>query len=238
MPAHWDVVQLGRIGKFSKGAGGTKSDEVSAGVPCVRYGDLYTSHKYFIRNTRSFIPEEKAPNYTRIKYGDILFAGSGETIEEIGKSAVNLIESQVCCGGDVILFRPDVEMNATFSGYVLDSPQAQHQKARMGRGITIMHIYSSQLKYLYIGFPPLPEQAAIVEYLDKATANIDAAIAPRAPPYRAAGRVPNPPDCRRSHRQAGRSRRGGESAGRILMRQRYSQNDANPENQIDPGQAT
>ena len=54
------------------------------------------------------------------EYGDILFAASGETIEEIGKSAVNLIESQVFCGGDVILFRPDMELNATFSGYVID----------------------------------------------------------------------------------------------------------------------
>ena len=36
----------------------------------------------------------------------------------------------------------------------------------MGRGITIMHIYSSQLKYLWVPLPPLPEQAAIVRYLD------------------------------------------------------------------------
>ena len=39
-----------------------------------------------------------------------------------------------------------------------------------------MHIYISQLKNLYIGLPPLAEQAAIVEYLDKATADIDVAI--------------------------------------------------------------
>ena len=36
----------------------------------------------------------------------------------------------------------------------------------MGRGITIMHIYSSQLKYLWVPLPPLPEQVAIVRYLD------------------------------------------------------------------------
>ena len=177
VPEHWEVVQLGRIGKFSKGTGGTKEDEVSEGIPCVRYGDLYMSHKYFIRNSRAFVTEEKAPNYTPIKYGDILFAGSGETIEEIGKSAVNLVASQICCGGDAIIFRPEAEINATFSGYAIDCPQAQYQKSRMGRGITIMHIYSSQLKNLWIVLPPLSEQTAIVEYLDKATADIDNAIA-------------------------------------------------------------
>ena len=36
----------------------------------------------------------------------------------------------------------------------------------MGRGITIMHIYSSQLKYLWVALPPLLEQAAVVRYLD------------------------------------------------------------------------
>ncbi len=177
VPEHWETVQLGRIGTFSKGTGGTKEDEVSEGIPCVRYGDLYMSHKYLIRNSRAFVTEEKQPNYTTIEYGDVLFAGSGETIEEIGKSAVNLIGSQVCCGGDVILFRPEVEINATFSGYAIDCPQAQYQKSRMGRGITIMHIYSSQLKNLWIGLPSLSEQDAIVEYLDKAAASIDAAIA-------------------------------------------------------------
>ena len=148
VPDHWDVVQLGRIGGFSKGKGGTKQDEVGAGVPCVRYGDLYTSHKYHIQVTRSFVSETNAAEYATLQYGDILFAGSGETIDEIGRSAVNVLDSPACCGGDVILFRPNIEINARFSGYAIDCPQSQYQKSRMGRGITVMHIYASNLKYL------------------------------------------------------------------------------------------
>ena len=166
VPAHWEVVQLGRIGRFSKGRGGTKADEVSEGVPCIRYGDLYTSHKYHIGASRSFVTEADTPNYTPIRYGDILFAGSGETIEEIGKSAVNLIEQPACCGGDVILFRPEREIDARFSGYAIDCPQYQYQKSTMGRGITVMHIYGGELKNLWMALPPLPEQTAIVRYLD------------------------------------------------------------------------
>ena len=158
MPAHWEVVQLGRIGRFSKGSGGTKADEVSEGVPCIRYGDLYTSHKYHIRASRAFVTETDALNYTPIRYGDNLFAGSGETIEEIGKSAVNLIEQPACCGGDVILFRPEREIDARFSGYAIDCPQSQYQKSTMGRGITVMHIYGGELKNLWMALPPLPEQ--------------------------------------------------------------------------------
>ncbi len=175
--AHWEVLQLGRIGVFSKGSGGTKDDEVADGIPCVRYGDLYTTHKYFISRTRSYISPTKANSYTPIDKGDVLFPTSGETIEEIGKSAVNLSDSQVLCGGDLIIFRPKTPMEPRFAGYALDCPAAQTQKSLAGRGITIMHIYSSQLKYLWLPLPPLDEQAAIAEYLDKTTAGIDAAIA-------------------------------------------------------------
>jgi len=166
VPEHWKVRQLGRIGRFSKGNGGTKEDEVTGGVSCVRYGDLYMHHEFFIRKSRSYVTPERAVDYTQVQYGDVLFAGSGETIEEIGKSAVNLIESEACCGGDVIIFRPSIEVEPRFMGYASDCSQAVYQKACMGRGVTVMHIYGDQLKYMWIALPTLPEQAAIARYLN------------------------------------------------------------------------
>ena len=124
IPEHWETARLRSIGRFSKGNGGTKEDEVPAGVPCIRYGDIYTSHKYFIKASRAYIKPEKTSEYTPLRFGDILFAGSGETVEEIGKSAVNLIEEPAYSGGDVIILRPTVEINAEFTGYTTDSPAA------------------------------------------------------------------------------------------------------------------
>ena len=172
IPQHWEMNQLGRIGEFYKGAGGTKEDEVSSGIPCVRYGDIYTTHKQFISQTRSYITPEKASDYTRIQRGDILFPTSGETIEEIGKSSVNMMDTPVYCGGDLIIFRPTTPINFRFAGYALDAPCSQDQKSRIGRGVSIMHIYSNQLKYLWLALPPLDEQAAIVRYLDDADQRI------------------------------------------------------------------
>ena len=172
VPEHWEIHQLGRIGRFFKGIGGTKEDEVPSGVPCVRYGDLYMQHQYFIRESRSRVSEQRAVDYTPIQYGDVLFAGSGETIEEIGKSAVNLISRHACCGGDVIIFRSQIEVDASFLGYATDCPQAAHQKSCMGRGVTVMHIYGDELKYMWVAIPPLSEQAAIVRFLDHADRRI------------------------------------------------------------------
>ncbi len=172
-PRHWEVRQLGRIGSFFKGGGGTKEDETDDGVPCVRYGDLYTQHEYLIRHTRAHIAEDATANYRELEYGDVLFAGSGETIDEIGKSAVNLIEGPAYCGGDVIVFRPAVEADATYLGYAADCQPSVYQKACMGRGVTVMHIYSRELKQMLIPIPPLEEQQGIAAFLDERLERID-----------------------------------------------------------------
>ena len=166
VPEHWGVNRLGQLGGFSKGNGGNKEDAKESGVPCVRYGDLYTSHNFFIETSRSYVSPERANDYTPIQFGDVLFAGSGETINEIGKSAVNLIRSSACCGGDVILFRSNRDVSARFMGYSTDCAPTAIQKARMGRGITVMHIYAAELKNLIVALPPLPEQTAIARFLD------------------------------------------------------------------------
>lgn len=176
VPIHWDIRRLGQIGRFFKSTGGSKEDEVSSGIPCIRYGDLYTTHDYHVSKNRSFIRTEISRDYTLIKFGDILFATSGETIDEIGKSAVNLMQGEVRCGGDVILFRPKCQVDARFMGYSTDSRPARIQKATMGRGITIMHIYAHQLKRLAIAIPPLAEQTAIASFLDQRTSEIDGAV--------------------------------------------------------------
>lgn len=179
VPAHWEVQRIGQLGRLYKGRGGSKEHEVAAGVPCVRYGDLYTTHEYFIHSSRSAVPERVADEYSRIEFGDVLFATSGETLDEIGKSAVNLIRTRAVCGGDILLFRCKRQANARYLGYATGSRSATAQKARMGRGITVMHIYGNQLKRLAVPFPPLPEQSAIARYLDHMNRCIRRAIRSR-----------------------------------------------------------
>ena len=177
VPVHWETPNIGQIGTLAKGTGGNKEDELPIGMPCVRYGDLYTTHKYFIENTRSFISPEAVGQYTKITSGDVLFAGSGETVGEIGKSAVNLLRGPAYCGGDVILFRPHGHLLPRYAGYMMDCGPIAHQKATMGRGFTVYHIYSRQLKYLRVPIPPSEEQATIVRFLDHVDEQIQRYIA-------------------------------------------------------------
>jgi type I restriction enzyme S subunit len=166
IPEHWDVRQMRHVGYLLKGTGGTKEDAVVTGVPCVRYGELYTAYRNFIRKTRTFVTPSRALQYTSIQYGDVLFAASGEKIDEIGKSAVNLMVEPAVCGGDIVILRPTAAAHAPFLGYACDSHQAAHQKATMCRGTTIKHIYPDELRGLQICFPPIEEQQKIAMALD------------------------------------------------------------------------
>lgn len=166
VPGHWGLEPIARLGRLFKGRGGSKEDEVADGVPCVRYGDLYSRYDFVIRDTKAHVTPERAAAYTPIQYGDVLFAASGETIDDIGRSAVNLMEAEACCGGDILVFRAHADMVAPFLGYAAGSTASRHQKACMGRGFTVVHIYGNELKRLALPVPPLPEQTAIVRFLD------------------------------------------------------------------------
>ena len=103
IPEDWDVKPLSDIGVFSKGFGITRDQAHSGNIPCIRYGEIYTSHHNYIRQFYSHISPEIANTATKLKTGDILFAGSGETKEEIGKAVAFVSSEDAYAGGDIII---------------------------------------------------------------------------------------------------------------------------------------
>jgi type I restriction enzyme S subunit len=178
VPAHWEVKRVNMLGKLLKGSGGTKEDINTEGIPCIRYGELYGKYSFVIETPINFIAQEMYPVYTPLQYGDVVFAASGEKVNEIGKSAVYLGQEPAACGGDTVIFRANTDtFYARFLGYTCDSTFSQQQKSSMYRGTTIKHIYPDELKNLVIPLPPLAEQQAIAAFLDGECARIDALVA-------------------------------------------------------------
>lgn len=173
IPRDWKIKSLSELGKFSKGQGIRKDESLSGIIPCVRYGELYTKHHDFIKTFYSFISEEISLSSKRLKTGDILFAGSGETKEEIGKCAAFIDNIEAYAGGDIVILSP-ANVNSLFLGYILNSPFVQRQKARKGQGDAVVHISAAQLANIIIPFPPnLKEQSAIAVALSDTDALID-----------------------------------------------------------------
>ncbi|MFL6211811.1 MAG: restriction endonuclease subunit S [Pyrinomonadaceae bacterium] len=169
----WVVKRLGEIGSFLKGSGVTKDQARSGALACVRYGELYTRHNDVIREFYSWISPAVAATATQLRIGDILFAGSGETKEEIGKCAAFVNTVEAYAGGDVIIFRPQ-NADAVFLGYYLNTTPINQQKASRGQGDAVVHISSASLAAITCSLPSLTEQTAIAAVLSDMDAELAA----------------------------------------------------------------
>lgn len=166
IPAHWEIASLGRLGRLFKGNGGSKADNTEHGLACVRYGELYTRYDSVVRTCRSRIAPERADAYTPVRYGDLLLAASGETIADIGRSAVVLLNEPAVCGGDLIVVRPERQIVSEFLGLASNSAPVQRQKACYATGSTVKHISANDIKKIFIPLPPSDEQQRIASFLE------------------------------------------------------------------------
>lgn len=162
---NWEELELNLLGIFSKGKGILKEQVIEKGFPCIRYGEIYTTHDYIIRGFKSYINEDVAKESRAIVKGDILFAGSGETIDEIGKAVAFIGDEKAYAGGDVIILSTNEKVDTECLSYILETDAAKKQKRRLGQGNSVVHIYPSDLATIKLSIPPLPEQKAIAHIL-------------------------------------------------------------------------
>jgi type I restriction enzyme, S subunit len=175
----WETKQLGELGAFFKGSGIKKDEVRSEGLACVRYGEIYTSFENWVSKSRSFIAETTAWQATAINVGDILFAASGETAEEIGKCVAYLGAEPAFAGGDIVVLRPSESCDSLYLGYLLNTSEIASQKSRLGQGHPVAHIGASALGRVIVSLPLLPEQRAIAAVLSDMDAEIDTLVARR-----------------------------------------------------------
>ena len=177
----WVEKRLGDCGSFSKGAGISRAQANSGKIPAVRYGELYTTHHDYIKAFESFISDDVARESTKLTCGDIVFACSGETKEEIGRCAAFLGEEAAYAGGDLIILSPKGEYDSKFLAFELNTPFCASQKAAAGQGDAVVHIRRESLEELVVRIPStLAEQKAIAAVLSDMDAEIAALEADRA----------------------------------------------------------
>lgn len=178
IPEHWEMRRLGSFGTFSKGGNISRADLIvnENSLSAILYGDIYTKYDISVDKVISQISEETAHNSVKISNGDLLFTGSGETKEDIGKCIVFAGKDEVYAGGDVIIFKQN-EFDSLFISYSHNSSYSKYQKAISSKGDIIVHTYASKLKNTIIPIPPLLEQKQIVQYIKTETNTIESAIA-------------------------------------------------------------
>lgn len=144
---------------------GIKRDEITEeGVSCVRYGEIYTTYNGWFdscvsHTNLSFV---KAPKY--FEYGDILFAITGESVEDIAKSIAYVGEEKCLAGGDIVVLKHN--QNPKYLSYALSTENARYQKSKGKVKSKVVHSSIPSIKEISIPIPPLEIQDEIVRILD------------------------------------------------------------------------
>jgi type I restriction enzyme S subunit len=155
-----------------RGSGITREQIRLEGVPCVRYGEIYTTYNYWFEECVSHTDEQIINSKKYFEHGDILFAITGESVEDIGKSIAYLGHNKCLAGGDIIVMKHN--QNPKYLAYALSTPDAIAQKGFGKTKLKVVHTNAPSLKAIVLPIPTLPEQQRIADRLDALSANVKA----------------------------------------------------------------
>ncbi|EJU30460.1 restriction endonuclease subunit S [Selenomonas sp. CM52] len=166
-----DGVEYRKLGEIATNVfrgSGIKRDEVKEkGTPCVRYGEIYTTYGIWFDACISHTDETVVANPKYFEHGDILFAITGENVEEIAKSTAYIGYDRCLAGGDIVVLQH--KQNPKYLSYVLSTEMAQRQKSKGRVKSKVVHSSVPAIKGIEIPVPPLEIQNEIVKLLDSFT---------------------------------------------------------------------
>ncbi len=181
IPEHWEIKRLGTLGRFYKG-GNISREELTTlfvsddDVSAILYGDIYTKYNIEVTTVINKVSKKTAAKSIKLNKGDLLFTGSGETKEDIGKCVLFNSDLETFAGGDVIIFKQK-HVDGLFLSYSQNSNLAKYQRYLSAKGEIIIHTYGSLLRNIYMPFPPnTEEQKQIASYIKNECLKIDNAI--------------------------------------------------------------
>lgn len=148
-----------------RGVGIKRTEITKTGTPCVRYGEIYTSYNNTFDKCISHTNGNNIQSKKYFAYGDVLFAITGESIEEIGKSIVYLGKDKCLAGGDMVIMKHN--QNPKYMAYVLSTTMAQKQKSKGKVKNKVVHTSVPALKEISIPIPPMEVQEKVANILEK-----------------------------------------------------------------------
>ncbi|MBO5320264.1 MAG: restriction endonuclease subunit S [Ruminococcus sp.] len=155
-----------------RGAGITRDQVTEEGTPCVRYGEIYTTYGIYFDTCVSHTDESTIQSKKYFEHGDILFAITGESVEDIAKSTAYVGYEKCLAGGDIVVLKH--KQNPKYLSYVLSTTSAQAQKSKGKVKSKVVHSSVPAIKDIVIPVPPMEVQAEIVKILDEYSTSVTA----------------------------------------------------------------
>lgn len=159
---------LGEVATDIYRGAGIKRDQIrKTGTPCVRYGEIYTTYGIFFDSCVSYTDESLLTTKKYFEYGDILFAITGERVEDIAKSCAYVGHEKCLAGGDIVVLKHNEDPK--YLSYALATTDARRQKSFGKSKNKVVHSGVPAIKSIKLPVPPLEVQREIVRILDNFT---------------------------------------------------------------------
>ena len=165
----WEYILLGEIGCFFGGLTGKSKENFDHGdSKFITYMNVYknTFADETMVTAVDVLPNERQ---NAVRYGDILFTQSSETVEEVGLTSVWVHDTTPYLNSFCMALRPHSleKFNPYYLGYVLRSPKIRKAIMKEGQGISRINLAASRIENIPIPIPLVTVQIKIVDYLKK-----------------------------------------------------------------------
>lgn len=169
-----DGVEYKTLGEIAvdiyRGAGITRDQVTAEGTPCVRYGEIYTTYGVWFDKCMSHTDESKLLSKKYFEHGDILFAITGESVDDIAKCCVYIGHEKCLAGGDIVVLKHN--QNPKYLSYALATTDARQQKSKGKVKSKVVHSSVPAIREIKVPVPPIEIQREIVRILDDYTENV------------------------------------------------------------------
>lgn len=147
-----------------RGAGIKRDQVTEKGIPCVRYGEIYTTYDTCFSDCVSHTDEKYLASPKYFEHGDILFAITGESVEDIAKSIAYLGHDKCLAGGDIVVMKH--KQNPRYLTHVLSTGMARAQKSKGKVKNKVVHSSVPSIEQIEIPLPSLDDQKKYADILD------------------------------------------------------------------------
>lgn len=169
VPAHWEIRCMRSVVDMRVSNVDKHIRDGEIPVRLCNYVDVYKND--YITENIPFMQATATANEIKrfqLEAGDVLITKDSEVWNDIGVPAlVKHTAKDLICGYHLAILRPvKTSLNGTYLLRVLQSPTITYQFHVNSNGVTRYGLSRGAIKSVLLPIPPLPEQVAIVRYLD------------------------------------------------------------------------
>lgn len=177
LPSKWGDIEIRRVAWVRARLGWkglTAAEYVDNGIPMLATPNIKDELiDYQGANKITQDRYEESPEI-KLSPGDVLLTKDGSTIGTVNR--VRELLEPATVNGSIAVLTPTGDLDSRFLYWFFVSSYAQSIFDRLRGGMGLPHLFQRDINRIRMPLPPMAEQRAIADYLDRETARIDTLI--------------------------------------------------------------